>query len=63
MLKKYYKGVLPEEERQGAKKSNVKASSVPGASAGGFLTYLVPIVVLGAAVWFQFLRPKADSTA
>lgn len=65
MLKKYLKGSLSEEDRKGAKRSGVAPGSAPGSSAGGagggLLGYLVPLAVLAAAVWYQFLRPKEAS--
>ena len=67
MLQKYYKGVLPEEERKGGRKGRAAAGGAGGGGGGGgglgLLAYAVPVVAIAAAVWFQFLRPKADAAA
>jgi hypothetical protein len=61
-LKKYAVGVLPAGEGKkagGGGKAGGAPSGSSGSAGGGFITYLIPALAVAAAVWFQFLRPKA----
>ena len=51
MLETLRVGSLPEGE---GKRTSSKDSTGGGGGGGGALGYLVPALVLGFAVWFQF---------
>lgn len=67
MMTKYRIGALPEGEGIRRAVASGKASGAAGGSTssddssnmGTWLLYLVPVLLLGFGVWYQFLRPAA----